>query len=189
MAKTLEVGPGDILAVAGGDSIWGKLIRFGEYLMGKLPASGHVVVVTHQDDTGRWLGIEGRPSSVGVCDVTRYLTDRRVRGNHGQPRPNDVGQEATFLASCAKSLGLAYDWVAIAEDTLDAVRLHDLSEQIDVLWRWPAKDGELPGHVVCSSLAAMLYAAVGWAHPDVGSERVCEPADWWQWNDGEGWVV
>jgi hypothetical protein len=49
----------------------------------------------------------------------------------------------------------------------------------------------LPGHVVCSSLAAMLYdlPSVGWAHPDLGDERQCEPADWWSWSEARSWAV
>jgi len=43
--------------------------------------------------------------------------------------------------------------------------------------------------VVCSSLAAMLYdlPSVGWAHPDLGAERRCEPADWWLWSQARAW--
>jgi len=50
--------------------------------------------------------------------------------------------------------------------------------------------GLLPGHVVCSSLAAMLYdlPQVGYAHPDLGQERKCEPADWWNWSDEQLWT-
>ncbi len=60
----------------------------------------------------------------------------------------------------------------------------DLCAVIDPLWRWPSDHNLLPGHVVCSSLAAMLFGlpSVGWAHPDLGTERQCEPADWWRWS-------
>jgi hypothetical protein len=45
--------------------------------------------------------------------------------------------------------------------------------------------------VAVPSLAAMLYdlPSVGWAHPDLGAERTCEPADWWQWSDTHAWTT
>jgi hypothetical protein len=180
--------PGDILAVAGG-GIGGYLVGLGQALAGKPSLGEHVVVVTHQDKLNRWIGIEGRPGGVGLRDITPYLTDARVRSNYLQPRANDHGQLATFLAGCVKSLGLRYDWAGITEDVAD-VTAPDFSGLIDHLWRWPADKGVLPGHVVCSSLAAMLYdlPAVGWKHPDLGKERTCLPADWWNWNDTEMWA-
>lgn len=70
-------------------------------------------------------------------------------------------------------LGIAYDWVGIAEDALTDLDLSDLSAAIDPLWRWPSDHDLLPGHVVCSSLAAMLYdlPQVAYAHPDLGQKR------------------
>lgn len=184
---TLDVSPGDVLAV-NTSGFWNHVVRFGEWLQGRSSLAGHVVIVISQDQTGRWMGIQGQPGGVGPCDVTPYLSRSSTRANHAQPRPDDNGQLASFLASCAKSLGISYDWVGIAEDTLNIIGLHDLSEDIDWLWRWPTKTNLLPGHVVCSSIAARLYEVVGWAHPDMGTERVCEPADWWQWSDKQQWL-
>jgi hypothetical protein len=165
------------------------MIRVGEALEGKPAVANHVVIVTHQDRLGRWMGIQGQPGGVGLADCTPYLSDPRTMSNHLQPKPDDQGQLTTLLASAAKSLGIGYDWVAIAEDGLDAVHLADLSRLIDPLWRWPSDHDLLPGHVVCSSLAAMLYdlPSVGWSHPDLGDERACEPADWWRWSENSGW--
>lgn len=180
--------PGDVLAVDAG-GIGGWLISAGQALAGKPSLAQHVVVVTHQDSQNRWMGIEGRPGGVGPRDITPYLSDSRVRSNALQPRPEDHGQLTAFLVGCARSLGISYDWVGITEDISNVVA-PDLSAKIDRLWRWPdPKTGLLPGHVVCSSLAAMLYdlPQVGWAHPDLGHERVCLPADWWNFNDGELW--
>lgn len=187
----IEVAPGDVLAVWTGDSWADRMIRIGEVLDGKPAVANHVVIVTHQDQKGRWMGIQGQPGGVGPCDCTPYLSDTRTRANHDQPRPSDGDRTALFLASAAKSLGIAYDWVGIAEDTLAALQLRDLAAEIDRLWRWPSQHDLLPGHVVCSSLAAMLYdlPAIGWAHPDLGHERACEPADWWQWADSRGWAL
>lgn len=186
---SIPAAPGDVLAVWTGNTLAEDLIRVGEALEGKPAVANHVVVITHQDQAGRWMGIQGRPGGVGPVDCTPFLSDPRTMSNHGEPKPDDHGQLRSFLAGTAKSLGIAYDWVGIAEDTLDALHLSDLSDAINPLWRWPSDHGLLPGHVVCSSLAAMLYdlPSVGWAHPDLGRERVCEPADWWRWSQDRAW--
>ena len=188
---SLPAAPGDVLAVWTGDGVFQDLIRVGEALDGKPAVANHVVIITHLDQVGRWIGIQGQPGGVGPVDCTPFLNDVRTMTNHAQPKPDDHNQLGSFLASAAKSLGLAYDWVGIAEDTLDALHIEDLSGVIDPLWRWPTNSNLLPGHVVCSSLAAMLYhlPAVGWAHPDLGDERQCEPADWWRWSEVRGWPV
>jgi hypothetical protein len=179
--------PGDVLAVPGGGA-GGWLVRLGQLIARKPSTEGHVVIVTHKDVQGRWIGIQGDPGGVALCDCTPFLDDSRISSNHQQPRLEGV-RLTTFLAGAAKSLGIAYDWVGIAEDAALAVA-PDLGPDIDRLWRWPSDKNILPGHVVCSSLAAMLYdlPAVGWAHPDLGTERVCLPSDWDTWNRGEGWV-
>jgi hypothetical protein len=183
----LPAGPGDVLAVWSAASTVDNMIRVGEALMGKPAVANHVVIVTHRDARGRWIGIQGQPGGVGLADCTPMLSDTRTRTNHGQPR--DMKRLAFFLASSGKSMGIAYDWVGIAEDTLEALHAVSLAGEIDHLWRWPTDHGLLPGHVVCSSLAAMLYGLpeVGWAHPDLGTERKCEPADWWDWSDRALW--
>lgn len=185
----LAAAPGDVLSVWTGNGIVQNLIRVGEALRGQPAVANHVVVLTHIDQKGRWIGIEGRPGGVGCVDATTALSSNLTRSNHAQPRDNGNGQNALFLASCARSLGIGYDWVGIAEDTLDALKLHDMTAVIDPLWEWPSKGNALPGHVVCSSLAAMLYERVGWGHPDLGKERVCEPSDWWSWSDSHAWAV
>jgi hypothetical protein len=180
--------PGDVLAVVGG-GFPGYLVNVGQALANKPSLGTHVVVVTHQDQLGRWIGIQGAPGGVSLVDCTQYLRDSRVRSNGLQPKPDDHGQMTTFLLGCAKSLGIAYDWLGILEDVSQVVA-PDLSADIDHLWRWPdPKSGLLPGHVVCSSLAAMLYdlPAVGWQHPDLGTERLCTPEMWWDWADQEQW--
>jgi hypothetical protein len=189
--NNLPAAPGDVLAVWTGNGLGQDLIRAGEALEGKPAVANHVIVITHQDQLGRWIGIQGQPGGVGLTDCTPYLSDVRTMSNHAQPRPDGSGQLTAFLASAAKSLGIAYDWVGIAEDTCDALHVSDLCALIDPIWRWPAGRNLLPGHVVCSSLAAMLYdlPEVGWAHPDLGAERRCEPADWWQWSQARGWML
>jgi hypothetical protein len=193
MTTALAAAPGDVLAVWTSSSLASDLIRVGEALRGLPAVANHVAIVTHQDQQGRWIGIQGQPGGVGLVDCTPWLSDSRTRSNHGQPKPNDKGQLTTLLGSCAKSLGLQYDWMGIAEDACAALRLTDLSDTIDWLWRWSPnpEDQLLHGEVVCSSLAALLYdlPEVGYPHPDLGSERRCEPADWWQWSDGQKWAA
>jgi hypothetical protein len=188
--SNMAAGPGDVLAVWTGNSLVQNLIRAGEALVGKPAVANHVVIVTHQDSMGRWMGIQGQPGGVGPVDCSPYLSASLTMSNHDQPKPNPSGQLTSFLASAAKSLGISYDWVGIAEDALDACRVEDLSALINPLWQWPSNHNVLPGHVVCSSLAAMLYdlPSVGWAHPDLGAERECEPADWWQWSQAKAWT-
>ena len=187
---TLPAAPGDVLAVWTGQGLAQDLIRAGEAMQGKPAIANHVVIITHQDQVGRWMGIQGQPGGVGPADCTPYLSDRRTRSNHDEPKPDNRGQLTILLASAAKSLGIGYDWVGIAQDALDAFGAQDLSALIDPLWRWPSDHNLLPGHVVCSSLAAMLYdlPSVGWPHPDLGAERQCEPADWWQWSQARAWA-
>jgi hypothetical protein len=185
----IPAAPADVLAVPGGGTA-GWLIRIGEIIAGKPSPAGHVVIVTHQDVKGRWIGIQGQPGGVSLCDCTPFLSDSRTRTNHAQPRPDVNGnRQLTFLAGAVKSLGISYDWAGIAED-VSKVIAPNLSAEIDGLWRWPSDRNLLPGHVVCSSLAAMLYdlPAVDWGHPDLGTERVCLPSDWYTWNDKKLWA-
>lgn len=183
----LPAAPGDVLAVWTSDSFTSTMIRIGYALRGKISVANHVALITHQDQKGRWIGVQGQPGGVGLVDVTHWLNDRRTRTNHAQPRPNDKGQLRNFLASCAHSIGIRYDWMGIAEDGVADLRVHDLSAQMNQLWQQQLADGHLPGEVVCSSLAAAQYALAGWAHPDLGDERRCQPGDWWAWSDQESW--
>jgi len=186
----ITAAPGDVLAVWTSASLASDLIRVGEVLEGKPGVANHVIGITHQDALGRWIGIQGQPGGVGMVDCTPFLSDSRTRSNHDQPRLDDHGQLVAVLAGSAQAIGLRYDWVGgIGADTADALHLPDLAAAIDHLYRWPANHGLMPGEVVCSSLWAMLYdmPAVGWAHPDLGTERKCEPADWWDWSDRQLW--
>jgi hypothetical protein len=180
--------PGDVLAVVQ-PGLFGKVIQVFERLQGKPDIANHVVIVSGQDAQGRWIGVQGKPSGVGMVELSVYLNDSRTRSNHDQPRPNNANQLASVLASEAKSLKIGYDWVGIAQDALDTVHLYDFAEDLNPLWAWPDPEGgSLPGHVVCSSLASWLYESVGWAHPKEGADRTCEPADWWSWSDKKQWA-
>ena len=189
----LPAAPGDVLAVATGPPWVRRAIRLGGLLEGKLTPVNHVILVTHQDALGRWIGIQGQPGGVGLADCTPYLSDLRTRSNHGQVtgmaanRPRFPAELATYLASCAASLGVAYDWAGIAEDTAQALHLNVLAAEINRIYAWPAAHGNMPGEMVCSALADWQYEHAGWPHPDAGRERTCTPASWWIWSDRQQW--
>jgi hypothetical protein len=183
----IGVGPGTVLAVWTSSSWTSNFIRAGYALRGKMPVANHVIVVTHRDKFGRWIGIQGQPGGVGLVDVTPFLKDSRTRGNIDQPRPGGTAAMDSFLASCAKSIGVRYDWTGIAEDGVNDLSVHDLSQYVNTVWEDQLKHGRLPGEVVCSSLGAALYSLSGWDHPDLGDERRCQPGDWWNWNDQKQW--
>jgi hypothetical protein len=191
---TVQASPGTVLAVWTSSSLAANLIRAGEALVGKPAVANHVILVTHLDAKGRWVGIQGQPGGVGLADCTPFLSDPRTRSNSAQvaamraSQPGFNVELATYLASCAKSIGVRYDWVGIAEDTADALRLNDVSALLNRIYAWPADHHEIPGEVVCSSLAAWQYENAGWPHPDLGTERSCEPADWWDWSDRKLWT-
>ena len=184
----LPAAPADVLAVWTGAGFTSNMIRVRAVLRGKPGVANHVIIVTHQDDKARWIGIEGKPGGVGLVDCTPFLADSRTRSNHGQPRADDGGQMTTFLASCAKSLGLRYDWVGIGMDATSVLHLDDATKWLNEIYKWPTTKGELPGAAVCSSLAAAQYANVDWARPQAGEERTCSPGDWWEWNDRQLWT-
>jgi hypothetical protein len=166
-ARPVTPQPADILAVRT-PGLAATLIRFGEALSGKPSLDNHIVLVHHQDQQGRWWGIEGRPGGVGWCDIRPYLASRQTVNNCAQSRP---GQDARqrVCAAAAAMLGTPYDWEAITDDALRAFRMQDL---------WSSDwGGAVPGHVVCSSYTAFLYQREGWKHPDVAG-RDTEPADW-----------
>ena len=182
----IPAGPGDVLAVWTGAGWTQDAIRIGDVLEGKPAVANHVIGVTHKDPAGRWIGLEGRPGGFGLVDCTPFLNDVRTRSNHGQFRTPE--QNKFLLAGAAKLTGTPYDWVGIGEDDLRAFKLDALIPVLDQVWRWPTKDGLLPGHVVCSSAWAWLYEYSKLAHPDRGDERVCTPGDWWQFNENQAWL-
>jgi len=159
-----EVQPGDVLVIAGTSDI-SKVIEIGAVLAGA-PAASHVAIYDHPG----WV-IEGRPGGVGWADATAYLRDPRTITNAAQPK---TGKARVLICQLAvKLLGTPYDWEGgIAEDALKALRLPLL---------WASKDpatGLVPGHVVCSSLAAWVYDRAGLAAPHPEDWQHVTPGDW-----------
>lgn len=169
--------PGDVLAVRG--TGWqAGLIRVGEELTGKPGLDNHVAIMHHWQGDVPW-GLEGKPGGVGWADLRGYAASPYTVSNCAQPGRTDPVR-AQLAAEAQHMLGTAYDWAAIADDTLRAFRMDDLFSQ--------TIDGVVPGHVVCSSFAAFLYRVYGWDHPDV-PDRDCEPGDWTAFSVTHGYNV
>lgn len=167
--------PGDVLAVRG-DGLAAGLIRVGEELTGKPGLENHVAIFHHWTGDVPW-GLEGKPGGVGWADLRGYAASPYTLDNCAQPGRTDAVR-AQVAAEAQHMLGTAYDWAAIADDTLRAFRMDDLFGQ--------TVNGVVPGHVVCSSYAAFLYDLYGWDRPGV-PDRDCEPADWAALIMARGW--
>lgn len=161
---------GDVYVIR--DKSWtGKLIQIGAILRG-LPAYDHVAVMHHWDAAGVPWGVEGRPGGVGWVDMRPYMNGLGNLSNFGQPRTD--GQRYLIATALEQILGCPYDWPAIFHDAMVDLGIHDLFAA-----DWHGKG--VPGHVVCSAVAA-------WAHDQVGLERPApktggryvQPADWAQ---------
>lgn len=165
----VHVQPGDLLLTR--SSGWASaMIRFGAAARDEPNLINHVAVVHHTDDAGNLWCAEGRPGGVGWAAATPYLASPWTVTNAGQPKT--PAQRDTIAAGALALLGTGYDWEAIAADALDALHL-----RMPTWWR-PEWGGAVPGHVVCSSLAAWLYQKAGLTCPP--GDRKVTPADWQQ---------
>lgn len=170
--------PGDVLTVW--DPVrpvpaW--LIRVGGWLRGHPSRCDHVVVVHHQDPAGRWWGIEGRPGGTGEVELAKY--PHVTSSNADQPKTAE--QRAEICTVMSGFLGTPYDWVGIAADAMQALRIQPL---------WKSDDfGDLaPAHVVCSSVADWATEHVGLASPGgLLGTRWTTPADWEAFNQRADW--
>lgn len=151
------------------DGFPAEMIRFGASLLHKDDAINHVAVLDHQDETGRWWAIEGRPGGVGWADATSYIESPYTISNE-----REVISEQVRIHICKTMrglLGTPYDWRAIGEDAVRDLHLPEL-------WAEKWKGSVAPAHVVCSSCAAYDYKTDGLPYPtDVDLAHV-QPADW-----------
>ena len=173
-----EPQPADLLIVSG--TSWSaKLIEIGAILRGRDPAS-HVAVMHHVDAHGVPWAIEGRPGGVGWADARNYLNDPRTVTNAAQPKT--LAQREQVCALMVKMLGTAYDWEGgIAQDA--EIALH-----LPRLWA-PDATGKVPGHVVCSSLAAWGYDQAGLPSPAAPALwETVTPADWKTFCEQKHWA-
>lgn len=178
---TGEIGIGDVIVTREGHPLISWAIRLGARLMG-LPANvNHVIIVHHLDElTGRWVGIEGRPSGTGWCDVSARLGHPLTNANTSQPKTE---AQRYLVATAAEALvGTRYDWEAIAEAARQATRI-----RVRAAAEWP--EDAVPGAVVCSSFADWAYERVGLDNPggDVLT-RFTTPGHWDLFMMGKGFI-
>jgi hypothetical protein len=169
-----NVQPGDVLVVRTG-SFAGAMIRLGAALKGRPNLSNHVSIVHHTDAHGTVWCLEGRPGGAGWRDAKAYLASPWLLTNAAQPKTG--AQRQAVCGIMQAMIGTAYDWEGIAAD--GAADLH-----LDTAWL-PAWNGTVPGHVVCSSLAAYAYGKTGLGCPAGG--RQVQPADWDTFILTRGW--
>jgi hypothetical protein len=167
-----KLKPATVLVMTGGASLTDEAIEIGAVLDGE-PAAQHVAVVHHLDKAHNVLwGIEGRPGGVGWVDCAKYVGHPLTIANTSQPIPDATRYAIAVLMEAM--LGTPYDWLAIAEDGGDVFR-----RQFGLDGIWHEKiDGKLPGHIVCSSLAAYGYDSKKMAAPRPDDYRHVTPADW-----------
>lgn len=167
-----QVKPGDVVIVRNTRSPFSWLILLGAWLRGT-PLYSHVIVAHHVDSAGVLWGIEGRPSGVGWVDVRAWLADKATLTTADQPKTD--AQRLVITAGVEAMLGTPYDWDVIAVDAMEAIGA-------PALWQMDEFDGVkgVPGHVVCSSLAAYWYAKQGLPtpKPTLGEWRRVTPGEW-----------
>jgi hypothetical protein len=167
------VQPGDVLAVRSPGTA-GRLIRFGaamrELVTGQPEPNlqNHIAIMHHVDKAGTLWVLEGRPGGVGWRQADDYLHSPWTLTNAGQPKT--AAQRAAVCKTAEAMIGTAYSWQAIVEDAGVAFGLHAV---------WAQKPGgQVPGHIVCSSLAAFAYDRAGLPAPEPQDYAHVTPADW-----------
>jgi hypothetical protein len=176
----IEVKHADVVVVRTPD-VFGSVIRFGEKLQGKPDLRNHVAVLHHIDFRGVYWWLEGRPGGLGWRPEDPrlgkgYLSSRYTISNAAQPKTD--AQRDEVCAAMRELVGKPYDWDAIEADAAQALHLPGL---------WQSWNGQMPGHVVCSSSAAWAYSESELAAPEFGGGRFTEPADWDSFIADEGW--
>ena len=93
-------------------------------------------------------------------------------------QPTSYPERVKVCEQMVSLLETGYDWDAIAADAAD-----DLGFDWSPSWG----KGQVPGHVVCSSLACYAYDEAGLKRPP-GNARTDQPADWDEWIISRGWL-
>jgi len=169
--NTVGVQPGDVLAVHG-VALADKAIELGSALLDEPNLASHIAVLHHMDPKGTWWCLEGRPGGVGWRDATAYLSSPYTITNRNQPKTTEQRTEICYWMN--RLINLQYDWDAIVNDDLRDLHLPTLPDP------WAVKDvnGEVSGHVVCSSSAVFAYYKAPCAYPEYTSQANTEPSDW-----------
>jgi hypothetical protein len=169
--NTAGVQIGDVLAIHG-TTLADKMIELGSSLIGEPNLASHIAVLHHQDANGTWWVLEGRPGGVGWRDATAYLNSSYTITNRNQPRT--IEQRTEICYWMAKLINTQYDWDAIVNDGLRDLHLVTMPDP------WGIKDinGEVSGHIVCSSAATFAHVMAKCLHPEYASMTDTEPSDW-----------
>lgn len=176
MAIDGDIKPGDVLTTRSGGA-WAWLIRVGAALRDHPNISNHVAVAHHTDGKGTLWCIEGRPSGAGWRDATAYTRSRWTLANTAQPKT--AAQRAAVCEVMLGLIGTDYDWQAIMVDAAAAFGIKVPGWEI----AWDSK--QVPGHVVCSSLASYGYAKARLTCP--AGARSVTPGDWDEFILAEQW--
>ncbi len=171
LSSTAGVQPGDVLAIHG-VSLEDKAIELGSALLGEPNLASHIAVLHHQDAKGTWWALEGRPSGVGWRDATGYLNSPYTITNRHQPKTDSQRTEICYWMG--RLINTQYDWDAIVNDALRDLHL----QTIDDPWGVKDANGEVSGHIVCSSAAVVAYALSPCLYPRYAPEANIEPSDW-----------
>jgi hypothetical protein len=177
----VTLGRGDVLVIAVPGGWKKKLVRWFINLQARLTGTpaphDHVAILSHQDATGNWWCIEGKPSAVGYVLADKYLSAPTLVTNVRQPKTDE--QRDFIVRVATEMLGTPYDWTAITTLGVRAARVNRLWDRA-VARDWG--EDEIPVHVICSSLADLAYEKAGLPSPG-GTEgtRFTRPADWTSW--------
>jgi hypothetical protein len=183
-----SVKPGDILVVSTTRKQGWRRIFSGEFWikahsrMTGVPERSrrfdHVVIVSHQDESGTLWGIEGKPSKVGYVDVDLYLKDPLTLSNAKQVKTDD--QRLLIVKVAREMLGSPYDWGAILTLSTAVLRVNLLWNKVTaqlLIKDW--NENAVPAHVICSSYADLACEKAGLDSPrGTQGTRFTTPADW-----------
>ena len=169
------IGVGDVMVTREGNKLISLAIRAGAALAGLPAYCNHAIIVHHRDASGRWWGIEGRPSGVGYVELGKRLDHPLTNINTDQPKTED---QRYLIAVAAESLlSIPYDWSAIRRHTEAALKVSELLSLLPGVPEWD--ENEIPTHVVCSSFADWAYERVGLANPGGHRRtRMTTPGHW-----------
>lgn len=180
MIDVTKLGPANVLVLSGSRAIALEAIEIGSVLDGE-PSAYHVAVVHHKATDGVLWGIEGRPGGVGWVDCAKYISNPATIANTGQPISDENRMGISVIMEAM--LGTPYDWAAIAEDggEMFARQFH-----LKDIWHEKVND-KLPGHIVCSALAAYGYLRKAQPCPQPKDYRHVTPGDWLKFINDNGY--
>jgi hypothetical protein len=169
--NTVGVQAGDVLCVRT-SGLAAEVINFGSTLLGEPGLDNHIAVLDHIDAKSTWWCLEGRPGGVGWRDATGYLMSQYTVTNRHQPKTDEQRTEICYWMN--RLINTKYDWDAIVGDDLRDLHLPAIPDP------WSVKDtnGEISGHVVCSSSAVFAYQKAPCAYPRYAINTNTEPSDW-----------